>query len=93
MRGPLLMVCSEEALKLLALGAQNPTFIHTPITLHTDIGSQVAHTTVMAFWLQPPRAEVGESVSCNAACSSDLFYYMCVKESWRFTKGSLPTSG
>lgn len=78
------MVCSKEAIKSRALEAQNP---------RTDNGLQVEHPTVMAFWLQPPGAEVGERISCNATSLSDLYYCMCAKESWRLKERSLPTSG
>ena len=43
------MVCSKEAIKSLALEAQKPRMAN---------GSQVEHPTAMAFWLQPPGAEV-----------------------------------
>lgn len=78
------MVCSKEAIKSLALEAQKP---------HLASGLQVEHPAAMAFWLRCPGAEVGERISYNAYSSSDLFYCMCAKESWRFKKRSLPTSG
>lgn len=43
------MVCSKEAIKSPALEAEKPL---------TANGSQVKHPTAMAFWLQPPGAEV-----------------------------------
>lgn len=78
------MVWSKEAIKSPALEAQKPRRAN---------GSQVEHPTTMALWLQPPGAEVGARINCDATSSSDLFYCMCAKESWRFKKRSLPTSG
>lgn len=78
------MVRSKAAMKSPAWETPNP---------HVASGSQVEHPAVMAFWLQPPGTEVGEGISCNATSSSDLFYHVCAKESWRFEKRSLPASG